>query len=1144
MGFTHLHTHTEFSILDGSNKIKDYVKRVKELGMNAAAITDHGVMYGIIDFYKEAKKSGIKPILGCEVYVSPNSRFDREVNVGEDKYYHLVLLAENNIGYQNLMKIASIGFVDGYYYKPRVDMETLSKYHEGIIALSACLGGEVQKHISRGNVEMAKESALKYENCFGKGNFFLELQDHGLYEQRKVNMELFAMSKELGIELVATNDIHYTYATDAESHDALLCIQTGKFISDENRMRYDGGQYYVKSEAEMRELFSYAPMAIDNTEKIANRCNVEIEFGVTKMPKVEVPEGHTPWTYLNELCYQGLKERYPNDNGEIKAKLDYELKVIKEMGFVEYFIIVWDFINYARKNNIPVGPGRGSAAGSIVSYCLHITNIDPIKYDLIFERFLNPERVSMPDIDVDFCFERRQEVIDYVVRKYGADKVSQIITFGTLGAKMIIRDIGKVYEFPYAECDKLAKMIPNELNITIEKALEMNPDLKNLYDSDVRIKKWLDMAMSLEGLPRHTSMHAAGVVIYKDVADKFVPLAKKSDDAITTQFVMTTLEELGLLKMDFLGLRTLTVIKHTIDMIKKNKGIVVDIDNINYNDVNVLRMIGEGKCNGVFQLESGGMQAFMKELKPQSIEDIIAGISLYRPGPMEFIPKYIKGKNNPNDVEYGCKELIDILKPTYGCIVYQEQVMRIFQDLAGYTLGQSDNIRRAMSKKKQYVIDEERKSFIYGDETRNIKGCLNNGISFEVANGIYDSMVDFAKYAFNKSHAASYAIVSFQTAYLLHYYPVEYNAALMTSVIGNSNKNKLTEYILAAKNKGIKVLPPSVNFSYGSFTYEDEKVRFGLDGLKNTGKVAISEMIKERENKGKFKNFLDFLERTSKFMEKSTIESLIYSGAFDELGITRRTGIENYLKVLDSIKKETKSNIEGQINLFDMFSTVEDTSVSRYSIEEFEEYPRETVLENEKLYSGIYISGHPLDEYELFLKKRVITTLDKLIFDENGEMEYCGNFENVTIGGMITNVNIKYTKNNQKMAFIVLEDLLDSIEIIVFPKQYEKYASILEVGKKVFVTGTFQTNETKCQMLSNSFEVFENTKGTLWIRVTTETPNKVFELISKEEDGINEVVVYDSVNNKKYASNKKISFNNNIFKTLEKIYGVGNVKIT
>ena len=944
MGFTHLHTHTEFSILDGSNKIKDYVKRVKELGMSAAAITDHGVMYGIIDFYKEAKKSGIKPILGCEVYVSPNSRFDREVNVGEDKYYHLVLLAENNIGYQNLMKIVSIGFVDGYYYKPRVDMETLSKYHEGIIALSACLGGEVQKHISRGNVEMAKESALKYENCFGKGNFFLELQDHGLYEQRKVNMELFAMSKELGIELVATNDIHYTYATDAESHDALLCIQTGKFISDENRMRYDGGQYYVKSEAEMRELFSYAPMAIDNTEKIANRCNVEIEFGVTKMPKVEVPEGHTPWTYLNELCYQGLKERYPNDNGEIKAKLDYELKVIKEMGFVEYFIIVWDFINYARKNNIPVGPGRGSAAGSIVSYCLHITNIDPIKYDLIFERFLNPERVSMPDIDVDFCFERRQEVIDYVVRKYGANKVSQIITFGTLGAKMIIRDIGKVYEFPYSECDKLAKMIPNELNITIEKALEMNPDLKNLYDSDVRIKKWLDMAMSLEGLPRHTSMHAAGVVIYKDVADKFVPLAKKSDDAITTQFVMTTLEELGLLKMDFLGLRTLTVIKHTIDMIKKNKGIVVDIDNINYNDVNVLRMIGEGKCNGVFQLESGGMQAFMKELKPQSIEDIIAGISLYRPGPMEFIPKYIKGKNNPNDVEYGCKELIDILKPTYGCIVYQEQVMRIFQDLAGYTLGQSDNIRRAMSKKKQYVIDEERKSFIYGDETRNIKGCLNNGISFEVANGIYDSMVDFAKYAFNKSHAASYAIVSFQTAYLLHYYPVEYNAALMTSVIGNSNKNKLTEYILAAKNKGIKVLPPSVNFSYGSFTYEDEKVRFGLDGLKNTGKVAISEMIKERENKGEFKNFLDFLERTSKFMEKSTIESLIYSGAFDELGITRRTGIENYLKVLDSIKKETKSNIEGQINLFDMFSTVEDTSISRYSIEKFEEYPRETVL--------------------------------------------------------------------------------------------------------------------------------------------------------------------------------------------------------
>ena len=802
MAFTHLHVHTEYSLLDGSNKIKEYVARVKELGMNSAAITDHGVMYGVIDFYKEAKAQGINPILGCEVYVAPNSRFDRETVHGEDRYYHLVLLAENNTGYSNLMKIVSKGFVDGYYYKPRVDMEVLEQYHEGIIALSACLAGEVPRAITRGNYEEAKEIALKYQKCFGKENYFLELQDHGIPEQQNVNQHLLRMSQELGIELVATNDIHYTYAEDAEPHDILLCIQTGKKLADEDRMRYEGGQYYVKSEQEMAELFPYARQALENTQKIADRCHVEIEFGVTKLPHFEVPEGYDSWSYLNKLCFDGLKERYPQNHTELEDRLNYELGVIKEMGYVDYFLIVWDFIHYAREHDISVGPGRGSAAGSLVSYTTGITNIDPIRYNLLFERFLNPERVSMPDIDIDFCYERRQEVIDYVVRKYGEDCVTQIVTFGTLAARGVIRDVGRVMDLPYAYVDGIAKQIPMELGITIEKALKMNPELRTMYENDESVKTLIDMSKRLEGLPRHTSMHAAGVVISQKSMDEYVPLSRASDGTITTQFTMTTIEELGLLKMDFLGLRTLTVIQNAVRMAQKSSGKQINIDEIDYQDKGVLELIGSGKTEGIFQLESAGMKNFMKELKPQSLEDIIAGISLYRPGPMDFIPAYIKGKNHPEEVTYDCPQLEPILAPTYGCIVYQEQVMQIVRDLAGYTLGRSDLVRRAMSKKKGSVMEQERKNFVYGNEEEGVPGCIANGIDEKIANKIYDEMMDFAKYAFNKSHAAAYAVVAYQTAWLKYYYPVEFMASLMTSVMDNSTK--VSEYTLTCRKMNIR----------------------------------------------------------------------------------------------------------------------------------------------------------------------------------------------------------------------------------------------------------------------------------------------------------------------------------------------------
>ncbi len=1112
MSFVHLHVHTEYSLLDGSNKIKECVARVKELGMDSVAITDHGVMYGVIDFYRAAKAAGIRPILGCEVYVAPGSRFDKEAGAGkDDRYYHLVLLAENDLGYHNLMKIVSRGFTEGYYYKPRVDLELLREYHEGLIALSACLAGEVQKNIQRGMYEEGKAAALRYQDIFGEGNFFLELQDHGMPEQRLVNQSLLRMSQETGIELVATNDVHYTYAEDEKPHDILLCLQTGKKLKDEDRMRYEGGQYYIKSEEEMRELFPYALQALQNTQRIADRCQVEIEFGVTKLPKYDVPEGYTSWEYLKKLCYDGLAARYPDAGAQLKERLEYELSTIRSMGYVDYFLIVWDFINYARTQDIMVGPGRGSAAGSIVSYCLGITSIDPIKYQLLFERFLNPERVSMPDIDVDFCFERRQEVIDYVVRKYGEDRVVQIVTFGTLAAKGVIRDVGRVMDLPYGYVDSIAKMIPGELNITLDRALTMNPELKKLYQEDEQVRELIDMSRRLEGLPRHTSMHAAGVVIGQKAIDEFVPLSLGSDGSVTTQFTMTTLEELGLLKMDFLGLRTLTVIQDAQKLASKSTGREINVDAIDYDDKAVLNSIGTGKTDGVFQLESAGMKSFMKELKPQSLEDIIAGISLYRPGPMDFIPKYIKGKNHPELITYDCPQLEHILAPTYGCIVYQEQVMQIVRDLAGYTLGRSDLLRRAMSKKKGDVMQKERQNFVYGNPEENVPGCIANGIDEKTANQIYDEMIDFAKYAFNKSHAAAYAVVAYQTAWLKYYYPVEFMAALMTSVIDNSGK--VSEYIYTCRQMGIEILPPDINKGVGNFSVDNGKIRYGLAAIKSIGRPVIEAIIKEREAAGEFKTLKDFIERLSgKEVNKRTIESFIKSGAFDSLGGTRKQFMVIYLQVMDQVNRERKYSMTGQMSLFDMVS---DDQKAEFDIPlpNVGEYEKETKLAFEKEVLGIYLSGHPLEEYEDKWKKNITrTTLEFQLDEETGRAKVHDGAKE-TVGGMITAKTIKYTKNNKVMAFLTLEDLAGSVEVIVFPKDYEKNQQYLEEESKVFIRGRVsEEDEADSKLICETVIPFEQTRKELWLQY----PDKAAYLAGEQElfamladaEGDDEVIIY------------------------------------
>ena len=1148
MSFAHLHVHTEYSLLDGSNKIKEYVSRVKELGMNSAAITDHGVMYGVIDFYREARKQGIKPILGCEVYVAPNSRFDRETAGGESRYHHLVLLAENNTGYANLMKIVSRGFTEGYYYKPRVDKDLLRQYHEGIIALSACLAGEVQRYLSRGLTEEAKKVALEYQDIFGKGNFFLEMQDHGIPEQQLVNQRQIQLSKETGIELVVTNDIHYTYAEDAKPHDILLCIQTGKKLDDENRMRYEGGQYYVKSPQEMEALFPYAKQALENTQKIADRCEVEIEFGVTKLPKYDVPDGMTSWEYLNKLCWEGLEKHYGAPSRELKERLRYELDTIRNMGYVDYFLIVWDFIKYAKDHGIAVGPGRGSAAGSIVSYCLEITNIDPIRYQLLFERFLNPERVTMPDIDVDFCFERRQEVIDYVVRKYGKDRVVQIVTFGTLAARGVIRDVGRVMDLPYAFVDSIAKMIPQELNITIDKALQMNPELRKTYENDPQVKLLIDMCKRLEGLPRHSSMHAAGVVIGQREIDDFVPLSRASDGSITTQFTMTTLEELGLLKMDFLGLRTLTVIQNAVQL-AKSKNPELDMDQIDYNDKQVLSYIGTGKTDGIFQLESGGMKGFMKELKPNSLEDIIAGISLYRPGPMDFIPQYIRGKNDAGSITYDCPQLEPILAPTYGCIVYQEQVMQIVRDLAGYTLGRSDLLRRAMSKKKGDVMQKERQIFVYGDEENGVPGCIKNGIDEKTANKIYDEMIDFAKYAFNKSHAAAYAVVSYQTAYLKYYYPVEYMAALMTSVI--ENPSKVAEYIYACRQMNIQILSPDINRGIGNFSVDGNDIRYGLAAIKSIGRPVIAAIIEDRDEFGPFKNLEDFISRMSvkDGLNKRAIEHLIKSGALDCLGGTRKQFMSIYVQIVDHVNQEKKYAMTGQMTLFDMVGE-EEKEQFEIKLPDVGEYSKENLLAFEKEVLGVYLSGHPLQEYEDKWRKSIsATTLDFQPDEETGRAKVHDGTREI-VGGMITAKTIKHTKTNQMMAFLSLEDLVGTVEVIVFPRDYEKNREYLEIDKKIFVKGRVSEEEERpSKLICETIIPFEQTKKELWVQFSDKEDFLRNEHILygylADSEGDDEVVIYCQKERaiKRLPRNRNIRIGQEVLSRLMNHYGEKRVKV-
>lgn len=1148
MNFTHLHVHTEYSLLDGSNKIKEYVHRVKELGMTSAAITDHGVMFGVIDFYKAAKEAGIKPILGCEVYVAPNSRFDRELTGGEDRYYHLVLLAENNKGYDNLVKIVSKGFTEGFYYRPRIDMEVLEEYHEGIIALSACLAGEVQRYIMKGLYEEAKKVALRYESVFGKGNFFLELQDHGMPEQKTVNQQLIRMSKEISIDLVATNDIHYTYDEDEKAHDILLCIQTAKKLTDENRMRYAGGQYYVKSPEQMEQLFPYAKEALENTGKIAQRCNVDLEFGVTKLPKYDVPKGYTAWEYLNKLCFEGLEARYLNIDEALKERLNYELNVINTMGYVDYFLIVWDFIKYSRDNDIMVGPGRGSAAGSLVSYCLGITNIDPIRYQLLFERFLNPERISMPDIDIDFCYERRQEVIDHVVAQYGKDRVVQIVTFGTMAARGVIRDVGRVMDLPYAFVDSISKMIPMELGITIDKALKGNPELRKLYEDNEQVKYLIDMSKRLEGLPRHTSMHAAGVVISQKSVDEYVPLSRASDGSITTQFTMTTLEELGLLKMDFLGLRTLTVIQNACRLIEKGRGIPLDMDQIDYDDKKVLDSIGTGRTDGIFQLESSGMKSFMKELKPQNLEDIIAGISLYRPGPMDFIPQYIKGKNSKNTITFDCPQLEPILAPTYGCIVYQEQVMQIVRDLAGYTLGRSDLVRRAMSKKKTSVMEKERQNFVYGNESEGVKGCVSNGIDEKIANKIFDNMIDFAKYAFNKSHAACYAVVSYQTAYLKYYYPLEFMAALMTSVLDNTSK--VSEYILACRNMNISILPPDINEGEGNFSVSEDSIRYGLSAIKSVGRPVIDAIVTERQERGKFKDLKDFITRLSgKEVNKRTIESFIKAGALDSLGGTRRQMMMIYVQILEQISQDKKHSVAGQMTLFDMISEEEKEQFD-IQLPDVGEYDKETLLAFEKEVTGIYISGHPMEKYEDVWKRNVTAFTSDFALDEETNAIKAEDGKTVTIGGMITNKTIKHTKNDKMMAFITVEDLVGSVEVIIFPRDYERNSSNIVVDNKVFVRGKVNAEEDKPgKVICERIIPFDTLDKELWIKFKNkelfqEQEEKLYDMI-KESDGNDGIVIYieDIKAMKRLPPSKNVKAESFLIRQLAKYFGEKNVKV-
>ncbi|HPD00054.1 MAG TPA: DNA polymerase III subunit alpha [Acetivibrio sp.] len=1169
--FVHLHVHTEYSLLDGANRIKDLIKRTKELGMDSIAITDHGVMYGVVDFYKEAVNNGIKPILGCEIYTTAGSRFDKKPGRDSDPG-HMVLLAKNNVGYRNLMKIVSIGFTEGFYYKPRVDMEVLEKYSEGLIASSACLSGDIPKAILNNNYKQAKEIALKLNSIFGQDNFYLELQINGIEEQNIVNQQLIKLGRETGIPLIATNDAHYLRREDARAHEILLCIQTGKNINDEDRMMFSSDEFYIKSPEEMEEMFKNIPEAVSNTVRVAQMCNVELEFGKLHLPKFNVPQDREPYEYLRSLCYDGFERRYKEEErDEIKRnRLEYELSVIKQMGYVDYFLIVGDFIRYAKEKGIMVGPGRGSAAGSLVAYCLEITNIDPIRYNLLFERFLNPERISMPDIDIDFCYERRQEVIDYVVEKYGEDRVAQIITFGTMAARAVIRDVGRALDMPYGDVDAIAKMIPFQPGMNIDKALELNPELKQRYNEDDRVRELIDMARLLEGMPRHTSTHAAGVVISKDPLTEYVPL-QKSEDSITTQFTMGLLEEMGLLKMDFLGLRTLTVIRDAVSLIKKNYGKDIEIDELKMDDAKVFKLIGEGRTSGVFQLESAGMIQFMKELQPSSFEDIIAGISLYRPGPMDQIPRYIKNKRNPEYIKYDHPLLEGILDVTYGCMVYQEQVMQVVRELAGYSMGRSDLVRRAMSKKKVNVMEQERKNFIHGidDDKGNIIviGAVRNGVNEETANKIFDEMMDFASYAFNKSHAAAYAVVAYQTAWLKCYYPVEFMAALLNSFLGNSDK--VSQYIYECRKLGIEVLPPDINESDVRFTVVNGKIRFGMAAVKNVGENAVKTIIHERSNGGNFKSLREFLERIDgKDVNKRCVESLIKSGAFDSMGIFRSKLIAVYEKMMDGISQTRKKNMAGQLSLFDVSTNggSENDNSTRGLFDDdndqypdIKEYPSKMILSMEKEMLGLYISGHPLSEFEKEIAQQVNIFSSDLNTGQDESEEAIVNDEsknlydgmNVTVGGIITSKKTKTTKNNNLMAFLTLEDLYGTMEIIVFPSIFEKYSKLIEIENIVLISGRISIKEEEqpkiiCEEVS---PLRKTVSHKLYLKVNNDADSELMETvfcILKFFGGNTPVCMYDEHQKKVKVMERDywVSLNDVVLDELKTVLGDENVRVS
>jgi len=1167
--FVHLHVHSEYSLLDGSAKIDELISRTKEMGMNSIAITDHGVMYGAIDFYKTAKKEGIKPILGCEVYVAPTSRHIKERRE-DGNSQHLVLLVENEEGYHNLIKLVSLGFTEGFYYRPRVDVEALREYSKGLIAMSACLGGVVPKILLANGYEAGKERALMFNEIYGQGNFFLELQENGLDEQKQVNQMLMRISQETGIPLVVANDVHYIEASDTEAHDILLCIQTGKTVNDEDRMRFSSDDFYLKSPQEMYAMFPYAKEALENTQKIADRCNIEIEFNNYHLPKFPIPEGTTAADYLRELCEAGLKKRYGEDAHLYQERLDYELGVITGMGFEDYFLVVGDFIKYAHDNGIIVGPGRGSGAGSIVAFALRITDIDPIPFDLLFERFLNPERISMPDFDIDFCYERRQEVIDYVVQKYGADHTAQIITFGKMKAKAVTRDVGRALAMTYGDVDRIAKMIPSDLGTTLTKALTMNPELKTAYDTEPETRKLIDMSLRLEGLSRHASTHAAGVVIADRPVNEYVPL-NTNDGLVTTQYPMGTVEELGLLKMDFLGLRTLTVIRLAIEEIKRSKNIDIDLYNWDYTDPKVYEMISQGKTSGVFQIESTGMTSFMKELQPENVEDLTAGISLYRPGPMDFIPQYIRGKRNPAKISYMHKSLEPILKATYGCIVYQEQVMQIVRDLAGFSLSRSDLIRRAMSKKQADVMAHERQNFVYGIPSQNVPGCVANGIPEAAANKIFDAMTAFAAYAFNKSHGAAYSYITYQTAWLRYYYPVEFMAAIMTSVIDSSDK--VASYIRECKKMGIKLLPPDVNEGFATFSVAGNSIRFGLSSIKNVGRGIVNAMVAEREANGKFKGITDFIKRMAgNDINKRFMESLIRAGAFDSLGGKRSQYIGVFANIMDGQAHTKKSTLSGQLSLFDMDeSPVEEDTAD--VLPHVNEFPKRLLLFDEKELMGMYVSGHPLAEYEEGLAR--YSDLTSLDFSDN-ELEEDAepkikDGQSVKYGGMVTAKSVKYTKaDNKAFCFLTVEDMYGAVEVIVFSKMYEKFGARLQTDQVIVVQGKVSFREDEATKITAQDILFYEDVAyeggsshsaplarkedahtpqmqTFWIKVPKAKPVHLKDItdILTAHHGQTQVMIYNEAQGKRYQAKQEfwVTPNHILMRELEGLLGAGSVKI-